>query len=305
MERRKTRRTRWAAGSAVALALLFAGAATIASARGGGGGEGEERGGTGVPAASSADAGFARDMAVHHQQAVEMSFIVRDRTKDEDVRRLAYDIANTQANQRGMLLGWLDLWELPKVAPGGERPMAWMSDAKGHGQSGHGRDGQEESGRGESGHGENGHGENGRVNPEHDSVDAGAEAGARADTEAGARADTEAGARADTEAGARADAEAGTGARADTGADGVFMAGMAGRSELVRLGRLDGEQAEVFFLQLMTDHHEGGVAMAEACASRCSVPAERRLARGMVEGQRSELGLMRDMLAERGAKPRS
>ncbi|MEU0097515.1 DUF305 domain-containing protein [Streptomyces sp. NPDC006267] len=285
MERRKTRRTRWAAGSAVALALLFAGAATIASARGGGGGEGEERGGTGVPAASSADAGFARDMAVHHQQAVEMSFIVRDRTKDEDVRRLAYDIANTQANQRGMLLGWLDLWELPKVAPGGERPMAWMSDAKGHGQSGHGRDGQEESGHGENGHGENGHGENGRVNPEHDSVDAGAEAGARADTEAGAG--------------------AGTGARADTGADGVFMAGMAGRSELVRLGRLDGEQAEVFFLQLMTDHHEGGVAMAEACASRCSVPAERRLARDMVEGQRSELGLMRDMLAERGAKPRS
>lgn len=65
-------------------------------------------------------------MAVHHQQAVEMSFIVRDRTDDEDVRRLAYDIANTQANQRGMLLGWLDLWELPKVAPGGAGPMTWM-----------------------------------------------------------------------------------------------------------------------------------------------------------------------------------
>ncbi|MFI2311588.1 hypothetical protein AMK17_13055 [Streptomyces sp. CB00072] len=237
MERRKTRRVRRAAGGAVALALLFAGAATVASARGDGSGEGQGKGR--VPAASSADAGFARDMAVHHQQAVEMSFIVRDRTDDEDVRRLAYDIANTQANQRGMLLGWLDLWELPKVAPGGERPMAWMADTDGH----------EHGGTEHGGHGAGG-------------------------SEAG------------------------------SGADGVLMAGMASRSELARLDRLDGERAEVFFLQLMTDHHKGGVAMAEACASLCSVPAEQRLARGMVEGQQSELGLMRDMLAEREAEPR-
>lgn len=77
-----------------------------------------------TPAVDSADAGFARDMSVHHQQAVEMSFIVRDRTDDEEIRTLAYDIANTQANQRGMMLGWLDLWELPKSTADG--PMAWM-----------------------------------------------------------------------------------------------------------------------------------------------------------------------------------
>lgn len=242
VERRKTRRVRRAAGGAVALALLFAGAATVASARSEGdrAGAGDAR----VPGASSADAGFARDMAVHHQQAVEMSFIVRDRTDDEDVRRLAYDIANTQANQRGMLLGWLDLWELPKVAPGGERPMAWMADTDGHEHEGAGTGGTEHGGHGSGG------------------------------SEAG------------------------------SGADGVLMAGMASRSELARLDRLDGERAEVFFLQLMTDHHKGGVAMAEACASLCSVPAEQRLARGMVEGQQSELGLMRDMLAEREAEPR-
>lgn len=76
------------------------------------------------PSTESADAGFARDMATHHQQAVEMSYIVRDRTKDEEIRRLAYDIAQTQANQRGMLLGWLDLWELPKVPE--KAPMEWM-----------------------------------------------------------------------------------------------------------------------------------------------------------------------------------
>lgn len=77
-----------------------------------------------APSTGSADAGFARDMATHHQQAVEMSYIVRDRTKDEEIRRLAYDIAQTQANQRGMLLGWLDLWELPKVPE--KAPMEWM-----------------------------------------------------------------------------------------------------------------------------------------------------------------------------------
>ncbi|MFB7515879.1 DUF305 domain-containing protein [Streptomyces sp. NPDC056144] len=115
---RRPDRTRWAAATAVALALLFAGGAvTVASA------ERDEAPRT--PATDSADAGFARDMAVHHQQAVEMSFIVRDRTKDEAVRRLAYDIANTQANQRGMMLGWLDLWGLPKFESGIE-PMAWM-----------------------------------------------------------------------------------------------------------------------------------------------------------------------------------
>ncbi len=87
------------------------------------------------PATDSADAGFARDMAVHHQQAVEMSFIVRDRTDDPAVRTLAYDVINTQANQRGMLLGLLDSWDLPVVS--GDPPMAWA----GHGAEHHPDDG--------------------------------------------------------------------------------------------------------------------------------------------------------------------
>ncbi|MEU0083592.1 DUF305 domain-containing protein [Streptomyces sp. NPDC006274] len=125
-------RTHWAAVTAVVLALLFAGAATVASA--GDGGSPADR----TPTAASADAGFARDMSVHHQQAVEMSFIVRERTQGDEVRRLAYDIANTQANQRGMMLGWLDLWGLPKVQADAE-PMAWMGSTSGHGgHGGHG-----------------------------------------------------------------------------------------------------------------------------------------------------------------------
>ncbi|MGW5254347.1 DUF305 domain-containing protein [Streptomyces sp. NPDC004012] len=117
----------WIAGAA-ASALVAAGAITYAAAEG-------TPPTTKVPTADSADAGFARDMAVHHQQAVEMSYIVRDRTNDEAVRRLAYDIAQTQANQRGMLLGWLDLWGLPKVSA--DPPMTWM----GMGDMASGKDG--------------------------------------------------------------------------------------------------------------------------------------------------------------------
>ncbi|MEU1912331.1 DUF305 domain-containing protein [Streptomyces massasporeus] len=199
------------AGAATA-ALVAAGAITYAVAGDDGGGR--------TPSAESADAGFARDMAVHHQQAVEMSYIVRDRTKDEEVRRLAYDIAQTQANQRGMMLGWLDLWGLPKVSS--EPPMTWM--------------------------------------------DMGGMA---------------------------------------SGKDGALMPGMATNSEMKKLGELDAKQAEVFYLQLMTDHHKGGIHMAEGCVAKCQVGVEKRLAQGMVDAQQSEISLMADMLKERGAKPRS
>ncbi|WP_405917297.1 DUF305 domain-containing protein [Streptomyces sp. NBC_00728] len=209
----------WIAGAA-ATVLVAAGAITYAVADGDASSSGSGSGsGTRTPAADSADAGFARDMAVHHQQAVEMSYIVRDRTKDVEVRRLAYDIAQTQANQRGMLLGWLDLWELPKVSA--DAPMTWM----------------------------------------------------------------------------------GMGDMA-SGKDGSLMPGMATNTEMKRLGTLDGKQAEIFYLQLMTDHHKGGIHMAEGCVAKCTVGVEKRLAQGMVDAQQSEIKLMADMLKERGAKAR-
>ncbi|MET8721736.1 DUF305 domain-containing protein [Streptomyces misionensis] len=204
----------WAAGAAAA-ALVAAGGITYAVADSGGGPAAPR-----TPGADSADAGFARDMAVHHQQAVEMSYIVRDRTKNEDVRRLAYDIAQTQANQRGMLLGWLDLWGLPKVSA--DPPMTWM-------------------------------GMGGMV----------------------------------------------------TAKDGSLMPGMATNTQLDKLRTLSGKQAEVFYLQLMTNHHKGGIHMAEGCVAKCTVGVEKRLAQGMVDAQQSELQVMAGMLKERGARPLS
>ncbi|QHY95204.1 hypothetical protein SSPS47_08715 [Streptomyces sp. S4.7] len=223
-------RTNWAAVTAVVLALLFAGAATVASA-----GREDPPRASATPTENSAEAGFARDMAVHHQQAVEMSFLVRDGTDDEEVRRLAYDIANTQANQRGMLLGWLDMWKLPKVSTGQE-PMAWMARDGGHA----GMDGMEGMDHG-----------------------------------------------------------------AHEVRDGSLMPGMATKTELAALGAAKGEKAEILYLQLMTDHHKGGVTMARGCAELCEVDTERALAEGMVTAQQSELGLMADLLKARGAKPRA
>ena len=78
-----------------------------------------------APSTTSAEAGFARDMQTHHNQAVEMSFLIRDRTDDEEVRLLAYDIANSQSQQAGQMNGWLTVWNLPQTAP--EPEMTWMS----------------------------------------------------------------------------------------------------------------------------------------------------------------------------------
>jgi uncharacterized protein (DUF305 family) len=78
-----------------------------------------------TPTADSVDAGFSRDMARHHLQGVEMANLVPERSEDDEVRRLAFDISSTQTNQAGRMQGWLTLWGLS--LSGGE-PMAWMGD---------------------------------------------------------------------------------------------------------------------------------------------------------------------------------
>ncbi|MFI1108752.1 DUF305 domain-containing protein [Streptomyces physcomitrii] len=205
------RRASWIAAGSAAVLLAAAGGFGVALA----GDAGDD--GSGTPGAESADAGFARDMAVHHQQAVEMSYLVREGTDNREVRRLAYDIAQTQANQRGMMLGWLDLWQLPKVSA--EPPMSWM--------------------------------------------DMGGMA---------------------------------------SGKDGALMPGMATNTQMAALDKAEGKQAEILYLRLMTEHHKGGVHMAEGCVDRCEVDVEKRLAQGMVESQQSEIQLMAEMLRKRGAK---
>lgn len=89
-----------------------------------------------TPADTSAEAGFARDMQVHHLQGVELAMIVRDATDDPEVRLLGYDIATTQAQQAGQMYGWLSEWGLSQA--GSEPSMTWMTRPSVDGAAGHG-----------------------------------------------------------------------------------------------------------------------------------------------------------------------
>ncbi|MFJ4038521.1 DUF305 domain-containing protein [Microbacterium sp. NPDC090007] len=87
------------------------------------------------PSDTSADAGFARDMQVHHTQAVLMAMEIYRKTDDDELRTLSYDIATAQAGQRGEMYGWLVEWGLPQ---GSSQPlMTWMeaSGAHSHGDT--------------------------------------------------------------------------------------------------------------------------------------------------------------------------
>jgi uncharacterized protein (DUF305 family) len=77
-----------------------------------------------TPAADSVDVGFARDMSLHHEQAVQMAALAYDRSEDPAVRSLAFDILTTQQGQIGIMSGWLDAWGVPWTSTGPR--MAWM-----------------------------------------------------------------------------------------------------------------------------------------------------------------------------------
>ncbi len=78
-----------------------------------------------APGDDSVEAGFARDMSVHHAQAVAMAEAIRDRTADPDLKLLATDIALGQQNQIGRMTGWLDEWGLSVGTT--REAMAWMA----------------------------------------------------------------------------------------------------------------------------------------------------------------------------------
>lgn len=77
-----------------------------------------------MPGEGSPEAGFARDMIVHHAQAVDMALLLYDRTQDTALRAIALDIMLSQQAQIGQMQGWLYLWRLPIASP--DLPMTWM-----------------------------------------------------------------------------------------------------------------------------------------------------------------------------------
>ena len=79
-----------------------------------------------TPGTSSPEAGFSRDMQVHHAQAIQMAMDIYRKTDDDELRILAYDIATGQAGQRGQMYDWLVQWGLPQR---GGPMMQWMDAA--------------------------------------------------------------------------------------------------------------------------------------------------------------------------------
>jgi uncharacterized protein (DUF305 family) len=91
-----------------------------------------------APATTSPEAGFARDMQVHHAQAIQMAMEIYRKTEDPELRVLAYDIATGQAAQRGEMYDWLVKWGLSQS---GEPMMSWMSGSDaGHAHGGTGEE---------------------------------------------------------------------------------------------------------------------------------------------------------------------
>lgn len=128
----KRRTALWRAAVILALTTLATGGMIVALDRGSG--SGSEQPGT--PGEFSAEAGFARDMQVHHAQAVDMSVTIRDRSNDPMLRTVALDILTSQQQQLGQMYAWLELWGLPQT--GEAEAMAWMADKAGthHGMPG-------------------------------------------------------------------------------------------------------------------------------------------------------------------------
>ncbi|NIH85105.1 DUF305 domain-containing protein [Amycolatopsis granulosa] len=87
------------------------------------------------------------------------------------------------------------------------------------------------------------------------------------------------------------------------GSDGAVMPGMATNTELARLRSLSGRDLDVYFLQLMLRHHQGGTEMAQYAHDHTTVAAVKALTQSILTSQGAEMTQMRTMLAARGAQP--
>ena len=84
---------------------------------------------------------------------------------------------------------------------------------------------------------------------------------------------------------------------------GALMPGMATDAELTKLRSLTGRPFDVYFLQLMLRHHQGGTAMAQYAAAHSNVPALKALVNSIMTSQGAEMDQIKLMLSVRNAQP--
>jgi uncharacterized protein (DUF305 family) len=100
-------------------------------------------------------------------------------------------------------------------------------------------------------------------------------------------------------------ADMNTGATATTSAAAsTLMPGMATPQEMAKLETLRGRASDIYFLQLMIRHHQGGAVMMAYAANHAASSVVRNFASKMLDAQTSEIGVMTGMLDDLGhAKP--
>ena len=103
--------------------------------------------------------------------------------------------------------------------------------------------------------------------------------------------------------GATAAAGSGTAVSGTAAADAPLMPGMATTAEIAKLQSLSGVESDIYFLQLMVRHHQGGAPMMQNAAEYATNPVVRNFASKMADAQSAEISVMTQMLAERGAEP--
>ncbi|WP_410670666.1 DUF305 domain-containing protein [Amycolatopsis sp. cmx-4-68] len=86
-------------------------------------------------------------------------------------------------------------------------------------------------------------------------------------------------------------------------AGGALMPGMATDKELSKLRSLSGREFDVYFLQLMLRHHQGGTTMAQYAAAHSNLPALKALVNSILASQGAEMDQIKLMLSARGAQP--
>jgi uncharacterized protein (DUF305 family) len=85
-------------------------------------------------------------------------------------------------------------------------------------------------------------------------------------------------------------------------ADGL-MPGLATPAEMSKLQTMSGQVLDVYFLQLMLRHHQGGLPMAQWAAAHADTAYVRNAAQKMADSQSGEIIQMEQLLRERGASP--
>lgn len=76
------------------------------------------------------------------------------------------------------------------------------------------------------------------------------------------------------------------------------MAGMAAQEEMMQLEQSRGKEFDQLFSELMIEHHRGGIEMARAEVQNGRAEEVIELARGMVQVQQKEVGMMRQWQEE-------